>query len=141
MVPSQPQRTDAPSLLRELEGVPREERLAYLAGLPPERQAAFRRIMPRADVEKLNEFIDRTRRQEARPTYDKWIAEARAGRARSPDAMIEVLREVSDRLRPQDALWVSRISDSTTGRSFSKKEAGVIQGIYARYFRAERGVN
>ena len=33
------------------------------------------------DIKKLNDHLDRLARQRAAPSYEKWIAEARAGRA------------------------------------------------------------
>ena len=126
-------------LRKELEAIPREGRLDYLAGLPPERQAPFKRILPREDLRKLNRHIDRLARQRAAPSYEKWIAEARTGRAATPDAMVEALLEVKDRLRPQDATWIDRITDTASAGSFSKRQEQVIRAIYARYFRAANG--
>lgn len=126
---------DDPARLRaELEAIPKSQRMTYLADLPPARQAAFKRLLSPADIKKLNAHIDGRLKQAATPTHAKWIAEARAGRATSPDAMIEVLRENAARLRPQDAQWIDRIVAGAAGRSFSAKQEGVIRAIYARYY-------
>jgi hypothetical protein len=126
-------------LLEELQAVPRGQRIEYLAGLPPERRTAFKRILPRDDIRKLNDHIDRLRRRRAIPTHESWLADARAGRAASPDAMVEVLREKLDQLRPQDALWIKRITDTASAGSYSKRQEEVIRGIYARYFDPRAG--
>jgi hypothetical protein len=124
-----------PDKLRaELEEIPRAERLDYLAALPADRLAAFKRVLSPGEVRKLNQHIDRATRRRAEPTYESWLAEARAGRATSPDAMVEVLRERAERLRPQDALWIDRIATTASAGSYSKKQAAVIRGIYERYF-------
>ncbi|MBT8485123.1 MAG: hypothetical protein KJO43_06055 [Phycisphaerae bacterium] len=128
---------EAARLRRELEAVTPSERLDYLAALPPERQNRFKRILSRDEIKKLNDHIDRLLRQRAKPTYESWIADARAGRASSPDAMIEALRENASRLRPRDAQWIERISETAGGRSFSKKQEAVIRGIYERYFGSQ----
>ena len=128
--------TSRENLRRELEAIPRPERLAYLAGLPSDRLVAFKRLLSRDEVRKLNQHIDRETRRRAKPTYESWLAEARAGRASSPDAMVEVLRECADRIRPRDALWLDRITTTASAGSYSKKQAAVIRGIYERYFGA-----
>ncbi|MHC5003460.1 MAG: hypothetical protein ACYTJ0_10085 [Planctomycetota bacterium] len=129
---------DRARLLKELQAVPKAERLDYLAGLPPERRAEFKRILPREDIRKLTSHMDRLVRQRSAPSYETWIADARAGRASSADAMVEVLREALDRLRPQDATWIRRITDTSPGGSYSKRQEEVIRAIYARYFGRER---
>jgi hypothetical protein len=125
------------ALRKELEAVPKPERLDYLANLPRDRQASFKRILSPEELKKLNEHIDRLVRQRSKPTYETWIAEARAGRASSTDAMIEVLREENHRLRPQDALWISRISETASAGSYSRRQQEVIGAIYDRYFGSQ----
>ena len=127
---------DPDVLRRELESIPPGERLDYLANLPPERQNAFKRILPRADLQKLNLHIDRLARQRRKPTLESWLADARDGRASTPEAMIEVLREVSDRLRPKDLEWIQRIETTAAAGGLSKRQQDVIRSIYARYFVA-----
>jgi Mg/Co/Ni transporter MgtE len=124
------------ALRQELEAIPREDRLDYLAKLPPDRQARFKRILPKEDLAKLNQHIDRLVRKQRTPTLESWLADARAGRASTPEAMVEVLREVSDRLRPQDAAWIQRIDATASAGGFSKRQRDVIHAIYARYFVA-----
>ncbi|MHC4993064.1 MAG: hypothetical protein ACYTGC_18990 [Planctomycetota bacterium] len=124
-------------LSKELEAIPRSERLDFLANLPPDRRARFKRILPREDIKKLNDHLDRLVRKRATPTAETWLAEARAGRASSPDAMVEVLQEQLERLRPQDATWIRRISDTASGGAYSKRQEEVIRAIYARYFGAQ----
>jgi len=119
--------------------VPREKRLDYLADLPPDRQTLFKRILPREDIKKLNDHINRLTRKRATPTYETWLADARAGRASSPDAMIEVLRENAARLRPQDSTWITRITDTASAGAFSRRQEEVIRAIYARYFGSQCG--
>lgn len=126
-------------LRRELEAVPKSERLDYLAGLPAERRLSFKRILPREDIKKLNSHMDRLTRRRATPSYETWIAEARAGRASSPDAMVEVLGEQLDRLRPQDSTWIRRITDTSSGGAYSKRQEEVIRAIYTRYFGSQCG--
>ncbi len=121
-------------LIAELQAVPKPERLTWLAALPEQQQRAYKQILPAADVRKLNDTIIRLRQKPKVMSREVWITEARAGRATSEDAMIEVLREVADKLRPRDAQWISRIESSVAGRSFSRKQAAVIRGIYERYF-------
>ena len=133
--------TDRQKLIDELTAVPKHERLRYLAALPEARLRAFKQIMPPADIKKLNDHIDRALKKAAEPSYEKWIAEARAGRASTPDAMIEALREIEGKLKPQDALWVSRITDTASAGGFSRKQTAVITGIYARYFAPDRGAS
>ncbi len=53
--------------------------------------------------------------------------------------MVEVLRERADRLRPQDALWLDRITTTASAGSYSKRQEAVIRGIYERYFGAQCG--
>ena len=123
------------ALIAEIQAIPKPQRVAYLADLPEARQRALKRILGADDIRKLNDEI--TRRKTVRPklqSRDEWLADARAGRASSIDAMIEVLREVREKLRPNDAQWVSRIDETAKGRSFSRKQKAVIEGIYKRYF-------
>ena len=129
-----PDPNDLARLREELQAVPKPQRLDFLADLPPARQAVFKRILSREDIRKLNEHLDRRVRTRARPSYEVWIAEARAGRATTPDAMIEVLSESTDRMRPEDAAWIKRITLTASGRSFTKRQEQVIRGIYARYY-------
>jgi hypothetical protein len=129
-----PNQHDPAALRRELEAIPRAERLDWLAGLPRQRQTAFKRILPRDDLARLNRRIDDLERQRRIPTVESWLADARAGRANSPDAMIEVLKEVAGRLRPQDAQWIGRIETTASAGGYSKRQRAVIEGIYARYF-------
>ena len=119
--------------------MPREERLDYLAALPADRQAKFRRILPREDVKKLNNHIDRMLRRRAAPSREQWLADARAGKASSPDAMVEVLLELGEKLRPQDASWISRITATASAGAYSRRQQDVIRGIYTRYFDPRRG--
>lgn len=128
-------RDEDDALRKELEAVPREDRLDFLAGLPRERQVRFKRILPPGDITKLIEHIDRQVARRAKPSYETWLAEARAGRAANPDAMIEALREIAAKLRPQDAMWISRIADTASAGSYSSRQEQVIRSIYARYFR------
>lgn len=121
-------------LLEELQAIPKGERLEYLAGLPTDRRAQFKRILPREDIKKLNDHVDRQLRRRSLPTYESWIADARAGRATTPDAMVDVLLEQPDRLRPQDLTWIRRITETASAGSYSKRQEAVIRAIYARYF-------
>ena len=73
-------------------------------------------------------------RQAKRPSVESWLADARAGHAATPEAMVEVLREVLDRLRPQDKQWIERIDRTAAAGSFSKRQREVIGAIYAKYF-------
>jgi len=130
---------DADQLRRELEAIAPAERLDYLASLPPDRLALFKRLLSRDEVRKLNQHIDRVTRRRAKPSYESWLAEARAGRASSPDAMVEALKERADRLRPSDALWIDRITTTASAGSYSKRQEAVIRGIYERYFGAQCG--
>ena len=50
-------------LLEELQAIPKSDRLEYLASLPPDRRATFKRVLPREDIKKLNSHIDRLVRQ------------------------------------------------------------------------------
>jgi hypothetical protein len=127
---------DPNALRRELAAIPPDERLDYLAGLPADRQVAFKRILPRADLAKLNAHLDRLARLRRKPTLESWLADARDGRASTPEAMIEVLREMGDKLRPKDAEWIRRIETTASAGGFSKKQQEVIRAIYARYFVA-----
>lgn len=122
-------------LVADLQAIPREKRMDWLADLPPDRLAEYRRILPRDDLAKLNRHIEGRIRDARRPTLESWKEDARAGRATSVDAMITVLREVRDRLRPTDAQWIDRIEKTAAGRSYSRKQEATIRGIYARYFR------
>ena len=123
------------ALIQELQAIPKPERLDYLARLPEERQRAFKRILPPDDIRKLNDAITRAKTKPKVMTTEAWLAEARAGKATSVDAMIGVLREIEARLRPQDLQWISRIEETAKGRSFSRKQAAVIERMYRRYFR------
>ena len=122
-------------LRAELEAVPRGERLAWLADLPAARLALFKRLLPAADKKKLNEFIDLRLRERARPSVKSWLADARAGKATSVDAMVDVLREAAERLRPNDRTWLERITTSAPGGNYSRRQCDVIRSLYARYFR------
>lgn len=124
-------------LMAELVAQPKERRLDWLADLPRDRLQQYKRILGREDIRKLNEHIDRRIAASKAPTVESWLAEARAGKATSPDAMIEVLREIAPKLRDTDALWVDRIATTAAGRSFSRKQLATLRGIYARYFRPE----
>lgn len=126
-------------LIEELTAVPRASRLAWLADLPEERRAAFRAIMPPDDARKLNQYIAAQAAERKKPSVDSWLAEARAGEATSPDAMIQVLREIADRLRPSDLQWLDRIERTAAGRSWSRKQAATVTGIYRRYFGSATG--
>jgi hypothetical protein len=125
--------------LAALQAIPKADRLDFLAGLPEAEQAAFKRLMAPADIKKLNDHIDRGLRQRAKPSVENWLAEARAGRATSTDAMVDVLKEIETRLRPQDQLWLRRLTESSPGGLFSKRQANVIRSIYRRYFAPDRG--
>lgn len=129
--------SDPDRLRQKLQSIPAPERLDFLADLPAAEQVQYKRILGPDDVKKLNAHIDRRRRDAKKVTVESWLAEARAGRATTPDAMVEVLREVFDRLRPQDADWIRRIDATASAGSFSKRQREVISGIYARYFRPE----
>jgi hypothetical protein len=126
-------------MLEELAAVPRPERLAWLAGLPDDRLSAFRRILAPADQAKLDALRLAKARAAKQPTLTSWLEDARAGRATTPDAMIEVLLEIRERLRPNDALWVDRIQRSTAGRGYSRKQAALIKGVYERYYGSATG--
>ncbi|MCA9296250.1 MAG: hypothetical protein KC983_07020 [Phycisphaerales bacterium] len=127
-------RTTSEKLRDELAAIVAGDRLAYLADLPASRLAEFKRIMPPEDIRALNAFIDRRLRERAKPTVASWLAEARAGRTTSVDAMVDVLREVADRLRPQDATWLKRITEDAPGGNYSRRQAETLRSIYARYF-------
>ena len=105
---------DDAALRAELEAIARKDRLTYLAGLPAERQMLFRRILPMEDIRKLNQRVDLLERERRKPTLESWLADARAGRAATPEAMVEVLKELADRLRPQDADWIRRIDETAS---------------------------
>lgn len=126
-------------MIEELTAVPKEQRLAWLADLPEERRASFRALMAPEDVRKLNQFIAAQAVERKKPTVDSWLADARAGEATSPDAMIQVLREVADRLRPADLQWLDRMERTAAGRSWSRKQSATITGIYRRYFGSATG--
>jgi DNA-binding TFAR19-related protein (PDSD5 family) len=126
-------------MLAELAAIDRPARLAWLADLPAERRDAFRRILPPADREKLDAVVLAKAKQARQPGPNAWLEEARAGRATSPDAMIEVLLEIRGRLRPNDAVWIDRIRQSTAGRGYSRKQAAVLAGIYERYYGSATG--
>ena len=126
-------------LRKELEAVPKPDRLDFLASLPPDRQVRFKRILAREDIKKLNSHMDRLVRQRSAPSYEKWIAQARAGCATSPDAMVEVLQEQAERLRPQDSIWISRITETASAGAYSKRQEQVIRAIYSRYFGSQSG--
>ena len=128
-------RSDQDAALRkELEAVPTGKRLDYLAALSPERLREFKRILPQDDVKTLNRHVDLLAAKRKKPTLDSWLADARAGKAATPEAMVEVLREVFDKLRPQDVEWIKRIDATAAAGSFSKRQQAVIRGIYERYF-------
>jgi hypothetical protein len=127
-------RTTSERLRDELAAIPAGERLAYLADLPAHRLAEFKRIMPPPDIRALNAFIDRRLRERAKPTVASWHAEARAGQTKSVDAMVDVLREITDRLRPQDATWLKRITEDSPGGNYSRRQADTLRSIYTRYF-------
>jgi hypothetical protein len=50
--------------------------------------------------------------------------------------MVEALREVLEKIRPQDAAWIRRIEETASAGGYSKRQAAVIEGIYRRYFVA-----
>ena len=128
-------RPPTPDELRsELEAIPREDRLEFLANLPRDRQVAFKRILPPDAIEKLIAHLNRRVQRSKVPSREQWLAEARAGRAASPDAMIEVLLASDTKLRPKDAMWIKRIADTAAAGAFSRKQEEVIRSIYARYF-------
>lgn len=112
------------ALRRELEAVPAAERLDYLAALPRERLVAFKRILSRDDVAKLNAHIDRQVAKRHAPTLENWLAAARAGNAETPEAMVEVLREIIDRLSTADAGWIRRIEETSGAVGYSRKQTG-----------------
>lgn len=124
-----------------LQSIPAEERLDYLADLPRSEFMRFKRVLSPADLAKVNQHIATRKRDAAKPTLESWLADARAGRASTPDAMIAVLREIQDRLRPQDATWIKRIEDTAAAGSYSQKQRAVIAGIYERYFAEGRGTS
>ena len=126
---------DKAALRRALEAVPPGERLDFLAGLPREELMRYKRILPPDDLKKVNQHSDLLVRRQRTPTVESWLADARAGRAATPEAMVEVLREVLDRLRPQDADWVRRIDETAAAGGFSKRQRAVIGAIYTRYFQ------
>ena len=126
-------------MLEELAAVPKPERLAWLSELPDDRLSAFRRILAPADQAKLDALRLAKARAAKQPTLTGWLEDARAGRATTPDAMIEVLLEIRERLRPADALWVDRIQRSTAGRGYSRKQAALIKGVYERYYGSATG--
>ena len=121
-------------LRRRLEAVPPGERLDYLAGLPREELTRFKRILLPEDLKKLMRHIDLLVRQRRTPTVESWLADARAGRAATPEAMVAVLREIVARMRPQDADWIRRMDETAAAGGFSKRQREVIGAIYARYF-------
>jgi predicted transcriptional regulator len=123
------------ALRRELESIPAAERLDYLADLPRERLAAFRRALTRDELAKLNAHLDRQVARRHAPTLENWLAAARAGNAETPEAMVEVLREILDRLAPPDRTWIDRIEKTSGAVGYSKRQRAVIAGIYAKYFR------
>ncbi|MEM7210318.1 MAG: hypothetical protein AAF479_00280 [Pseudomonadota bacterium] len=125
------------ALREELESVPKNERLDYLANLPREQLERYRRLLPPTDRKKLNEHMDRLMKKRDTPTYESWLAEAVAGRASTTDAKMEALRVHVERLRPQDATWVRRIDETASAGGFTPKQAAVIEGIYARYFGSQ----
>lgn len=133
--------TSENAALRErLAAIPKNERLDFLANLPREELVRFKRILPKEDLRKLTDHIDRLLRASRKPTLESWLAEARAGRASTPEAMVEVLREAAHRLRPQDAIWLRRIDETAAAGGFSRRQQQVIRGIYERYF-VDRGVS
>ncbi len=131
---------DEAALRERLAAIPRAARLDFLANLPRDEQVRYRRILPPEDVRKLTEHVDRLVRARRRPTLESWLAEARAGRATTPEAMVEVLREAFDSLRPQDAAWIRRMDETASASGFSKRQQQVIRAIYERYF-VDRGVS
>ena len=134
-----PSEDEKQRMLAELSAIPRPERLAWLAGLPEDRRSSFRRILPAPDQAKLDAMVLAKVREAKRPTLAGWLEEARAGRATTPDAMIEVLAEIRAKLRPNDALWLDRIQRSTAGRGYSRKQAALVKGIYERYYGSATG--
>ncbi len=139
MTERMPSEAERRRMLEELAAIPRPERLAWMAALPDERRAAYRRILGPEDRRKLDQLMLARAREARRPSLTGWLEEARAGRATSPDAMIEVLLEIRDRLRPNDARWVDRIRRSTAGRGYSRKQAALIKDLYARYYGSPTG--
>ena len=80
------------ALRQTLEAVAPAKRLDYLAGLPREELARYKRILPPDDLKKLMQHIDLLVRRKRAPTVESWLADARAGQAATPEAMVEVLR-------------------------------------------------
>jgi len=125
------------NLRKQLEDLPRTERLPFLAALPRDEQTAFKRLLSPEDRAALNAYIDAKRREAARPTVESWLEEARQGRATSVDAMVDVLTESISRLRETDAVWIRRITADCPGGHYSRRQEEVLRSIYRRYFRRE----
>jgi len=125
---------DHSGLMDELAAIPRENRMDWLASLPMERQNRFKAMLSREDVAKLNKHIEFRLREARKPDRESWLAEARAGKATSVEAMMEVLSEVEEKLRDGDAAWIRRLREGSPGGAFSRKQDDTIRSIYRRYF-------
>ncbi|MHC4908566.1 MAG: hypothetical protein ACYTF9_02445, partial [Planctomycetota bacterium] len=114
------------------------QRMDFLADLPRDELAKFKRLLPPEDIKKLNRHIDLRVKQAKRPTVESWLADARAGKATTTEAMVEVLGEITYRLHAQDVTWLRRLKDVAAP---SRKQSDVIRRMYRKYFDPNRGAN